>query len=392
MPAPLAKGIIIAASVLVAAGIAIYESPQVRQWVDQSRRKIAVALNSLGEDPKPRRRSESSDIYAARTRREELVRKNRNDFIKKAREDGIAVDLDELAKIGSENIEMAERRSRSDRTKSFDDLVGSDGMLRATGKDTSHSGLKKRGAAGFAAGSAAAAALANPFSDDNILFDVGDDEDDEAPSPKPFTYSENDTRESSATIKPDSSPVVPVDESTATISANTVSPATTSNDAISLSTPLIDLSPETHPETHSETHSETEQAAPVPYTEVADDADAAAQSFYSFTSSASHTEDLAQTQFFDDEAEHVSTGTLTPRSQRSNSSAPSFVNAHADDIAVLSMQTDADHDARSEVFSEGGWTDAGLSEADDRTGVMTPNSWTDVGSDDESEWGGQVHQ
>jgi hypothetical protein len=88
----------------------------------------------------------------------------------------------------------------------------------------------------------------------------------------------------------------------------------------------------------------------------------------------------------------------------------SVVDSHANDIGILSMQNsvqnDMDHDARSEVFSEGGFTDtfseSGFSEFEhgDRTGIMTPNSWTDVGSDDGSEWGGagqhghvsQVHQ
>lgn len=383
MPAPLAKGLIIAASVLVAAGIAIYESPQVRQWVDQSRRKIAIALHSLGDEIQPQRRASESyhDFESRKNRREEIIRRNRNELIRRAREEGVAVDLDELAKIGSENMEMAERRSRADRTKSFDDMVGSDGMLRqdakATGQHVSNSGLRKRGAAGFAAGSAAAAAMANPFSDDQVLFD--DDDEDEAPSPKPFNYIEPGTRESSATIEAD--PVSP--------------PATAAQ--------LIDLTPEAlHPPP------ENQQLASLTHLE-ASETDQAAQSFYSFTSSASHPDDHSTTHpFFDDnEAEHVSTGTLTPRSERSMATGASVVDSHADDIAILSMQNDTDHDARSEVFSEGGFTDADFSEAGfselghgERAGIMTPNSWTDVGSDDESDWGGaaqhghvsQVHQ
>ncbi|KAF2027088.1 hypothetical protein EK21DRAFT_115206 [Setomelanomma holmii] len=370
MPAPLAKGIIIAASIVVAAGIAIYESPQVRAWVDQSRRKIAVALHNLGDDIQPRRPSESSYDFDQRTRRrEELVKRNRNELIRRAREEGVAVDLDELARIGSENMEMAERRSRADRSQSFDTMVGSDGMLKkdtkATGNDTSEGSVRKRGAAGFAAGTAAAAAMSNPFSDENVLFDVGDDE---APSPKPLNYVEPGTRDRSATLEANTPPAV--------------------------AATLIDLTPEAaHVE--PESHEETDQAA---------------QSFYSFTSDASHTQDpLVQTQFFDYEADHMSTGTLTPRSERSHSivTGASVAGSNADDIGILSMQNDIDHDARSEVFSEGGFTDAGFSEAgfselsnEDATGARTPSSWTDVGSDNESEWGGthgnghvsQVHQ
>ncbi|KAF1835947.1 hypothetical protein BDW02DRAFT_567549 [Decorospora gaudefroyi] len=354
MPAPLAKGLIIAASVLVAAGIAIYESPQVRQWADQTRRKIAIALHSLGDEIQPRRPSETHDDFEARKRRrQELIRRNRNELIRRAREEGVAVDLDELARIGDEDAEMAERRSRADRTKSFDDMVGSDGMLKdgtkATGMDTSNGHVTKRGAAGFAAGSAVAAAMANPFSDDQVLLDPTDK--DEAPSPKPFTYTEPGTRESSATIEAD--PVSP--------------PPTTG--------PLIDTTPDPDhslPETHPPTQQDIDPAA-------------ATQSFYSFTSS---TEDEPHPSADPtNEAEHISTGTLTPRSERTSAS-DNMARPHT-------PQNDHDHDdARSEIFSEAGFTDTfsegGFSEFEDanRRGVLTPSSWTDVGSDDGSEWGG----
>ncbi|KAL5113878.1 hypothetical protein ACEQ8H_008258 [Pleosporales sp. CAS-2024a] len=367
MPAPLAKGIIIAASIVVAAGIAIYESPQVRAWLDQSRRKIALALHNLGDDIQPRRPSESSDDFDVRKRRrEDLIRRNRNDLIRRAREEGVAVDLDELARIGDEELELAQRRQQPLRpdgtTKSFDNMVTSDGTLRnptmTTGTDAADSHLRKRGAAAFVAGAgagagagAATATATNPFVHDNVLFDAGDDE---APSPKDFSYVEpSSTRESTTTL-------------------HTLSPP-----------PLIDLTPE----------------------------DALAQSFYSFASSDSNTQDpLVPAQLLDDDddVDNMSTGTLTPRSERSHSvvTGASIAGSNADDIGILSMQNDTDHDARSEIFSEGGFTD-GFSETafselgdNDRVGIMTPNSWTDVGSDDESDWGGvqqnghvsQIHQ
>ncbi|KAF2122399.1 hypothetical protein BDV96DRAFT_482885, partial [Lophiotrema nucula] len=355
---PLTSGLIIAASVLVAAGIAIYESPQVRQWVDQSRRKIAIALHSLGDEFQPRRGSESSEDFEARRRKEETLRRRRNELIRRAREEGVAVDLDELSRIGREE-EMVERRPRRQGSgRSFDDLVGSDGMLRkdndtagtTTGTEPANKDLRRRGFVGFAAGAAAA----NPFADDHqVRFDHDDDE---APSPMPFKYVES--RESSATVQGD------------ILSPSPISPP---------SAQLIDLTPEPEP---------TEQAA---------------QSFYSFTSEDSHAPVLVDE---DSEAENISTGTLTPRSERSFFTNASVVPSHADDIAILSTQSDDDHDARSEAFSEGGFTDAGFSEIgsdaghDSNLGVMTPSSWTDVGSDDESEWGGpaqggqvsQMHQ
>lgn len=278
------------------------------------------------------------------------------------------MDLDELARIGQEDLELAERRQRRKTNASqgsFDDLVGSDGMLKkdetattaqtATGNDIASSGLRQRGAAGFAAGSFAAAAAANPFADDQVLFEHDEEE---APSPKPFTYTESSTRESSATVE-----------------GEAVAP--------SAAAPLIDLTPESF---YLPAQTENPQTASIFASETASNPDPT-QSFYSFTSEI-HS---------DDEAEIVSTGTLTPRSDRSGFlTNASVADSQADDIAVLSTHNDTDYDARSEVFSEGGFTEAGFSEAgfsevDETRGIMTPSSWTDVGSDDESEWGGPTH-
>ncbi|WYZ46391.1 hypothetical protein EsH8_IX_000616 [Colletotrichum jinshuiense] len=54
MPVPIAaKAGVIAVSVAVAAAIAIYESPELRRYADDIRRRIAVALHSLGEGIEP---------------------------------------------------------------------------------------------------------------------------------------------------------------------------------------------------------------------------------------------------------------------------------------------------------------------------------------------------
>jgi hypothetical protein len=283
------------------------------------------------------------------------------------------VDLDELARIG----EVGRRSTRSSASgRSFDELVGSDGMLKreegmakASGNDTSNNGLRSRGGAGFAAGAAAAAAMSNPFSDDHVLFDR-DDNDEEAHSPKPFTYSEPGTRATTATLSSDDMP-------------------TTSTPA---NEPLIDLTPcvYVHPDVAAAAGVASNSTPMTPQSPNADtEPNQAAESFYSFASSSHH---------FDDDAEHLSTGTLTPRSEHSSSTVASVVGSHADDIAVMSMHndSDADADARSDGFSESGFTEAGFSEAGFSelgeggvAGVMTPSSWTDVGSDDGSEWEGQ---
>lgn len=41
-------------SVLVAAGVAVYNSPQFQEWMSSSRRKLAVALHNLGDEINPR--------------------------------------------------------------------------------------------------------------------------------------------------------------------------------------------------------------------------------------------------------------------------------------------------------------------------------------------------
>lgn len=53
-------GIIIGVAALVAAGIAVYESPQFRRWVDNSRRKLAMTLHNLGDEVDP---GEADSLY-----------------------------------------------------------------------------------------------------------------------------------------------------------------------------------------------------------------------------------------------------------------------------------------------------------------------------------------
>lgn len=271
--------------------------------------------------------------------------------MRRAREEGVAVDLDELARIGEEYGGVERQRRGTDRTKSFDELVGDDGMLRgeaqASGKEEPASGLRKRGVAGFTAGSAAAVAMSNPFDDDAVLYDHDDDE---APSPKPFTYVEpsTETRDSSATVEASSPPT---------------------------SGTLIDLSPE--PAVNEPTI-----ATPLtPSTPSEADQDPAAQSFYSFTSSPSRPSSPSPA------VDTFSTGTLTPRSTRSLSPAP-LQNMHFSFPTASNASDHDEADTRSEVFSEGGFTDAGFSEAGFSEGMRTPSEWTEVGSDDGSEWGG----
>ncbi|KAK2748075.1 hypothetical protein FQN55_004626 [Onygenales sp. PD_40] len=142
MPAPLAKGIVITVTILVAAGIAIYESPQVKQWVRNSRRKIAVALHDLGDEINPPQgpdgRRNQEDISMIEDTSEEAETRRR-----KARE--------EIMRRAS--ILEARKSRSSGSVGSFDDLVDQDGRLKNQSKGPSPKEESKAQASGVDVGS-----------------------------------------------------------------------------------------------------------------------------------------------------------------------------------------------------------------------------------------------
>ncbi|KAJ5793709.1 hypothetical protein N7457_000308 [Penicillium paradoxum] len=117
MPAPLAKGIIITVSVIVAAGIAVYESPQFKQWVNTSRRKIAVALHNLGDEIQPQDIAMREDISMTEETGEVAEERRR---IARA----------EIMRRGSLLESRQQARRRHQPHNSFDALVDSEGNLR----------------------------------------------------------------------------------------------------------------------------------------------------------------------------------------------------------------------------------------------------------------------
>ncbi|CAG8233995.1 unnamed protein product [Penicillium salamii] len=149
MPAPLAKGLIIGVSVLVAAGIAVYESPQFQQWVSNSRRKIALALHNLGDEVQPRDIPLREDISMTEEPGEVAEERRR---IARA----------EILRRGALIESRRESQSTSQPRNSFDMLVDEDGHLRdlkyhddvqnpqestarSTGLDWENSGPVRRG-------------------------------------------------------------------------------------------------------------------------------------------------------------------------------------------------------------------------------------------------------
>ncbi|KAL8688261.1 MAG: hypothetical protein Q9218_005781 [Villophora microphyllina] len=204
MPAPLAKGIIVSISLLLTAGLAIYEHPQVKQWVDESRRKIAFALHNIGDDLDPSSHSRRNSLQDASTREYDTVeaierrRKARQEILERGR--------------------MMEERRRSNqassaKSRSFDDLVDEDGKLKhGTAQATTSaaepnaeqsSGLRNRNIE--AHGAALGSAIANPFADEAYTEDFS--------SPTlPVQTSTHRSRSSSTATLPASPPAVPPKE------------------------------------------------------------------------------------------------------------------------------------------------------------------------------------
>lgn len=384
-------GIIITASVLVAAGIAFYENEHIREWILNYRRKLAIALHSLGDEihpsARPRSNSQDDDEEAAesrRRRREEIVRLNRLDMIRQARAEGIAVDLDELVKLGeAEEARALGTSPKTDSHNGFDKLVGADGMLRqpemsqATGADTGTSGMRYRGAG--ARGLDAGSAVANPFDDEaQVLFDhelIGE-------SSSLYDEKSHTSRESTRTLSPR-----PIDETSIAesqyyseeemdaqieeaIRRSMQDQTTNKNPAVLSRQPeAMDVDPPISvPEPES-----TESSyyyAPPPHV------NQPPQTLFS-----SAMEDMLQANLhhvsspIEEDDAPTPSGTLTP-TEDGFSTAASLVGSHAEDVAQLSdfhsMLDENEMDARSEATSEA-YSVVG--------GVSTPGSWTDVESE-----------
>lgn len=121
MPTPLAKGVIIAASVLVAASIAAYENPHIREWFERSSQKVALAFRSLGEEIHGRRRRESRQDSSMREDGDEQAEERR----RQARQE-----IMEKGRILEEKRKRKRQSTSRSRTTSFDSMVDDEGRLR----------------------------------------------------------------------------------------------------------------------------------------------------------------------------------------------------------------------------------------------------------------------
>lgn len=122
-------GLIVLAVVVVAAGAAAYENPQVREWLENSRRKIAIALHSLGDEINPRvkqRRNDPSMQEDETEAAEERRRRAREEIMERGRI------MEERRKGRRASKEMSKRNG------SFDTLVDKDGMLKKADNDNAN--------------------------------------------------------------------------------------------------------------------------------------------------------------------------------------------------------------------------------------------------------------
>ncbi|MCJ1278365.1 hypothetical protein MMC21_006180 [Puttea exsequens] len=165
------KGIIISFSLIFAAGLAIYENPQVRAWVDDNRRRVAIALHSLGDEitPGSPSRDASPDASIREAEDPDAVERRR-----RARQEIL-----ERGRILEER-----RRSRGEGKgkgkTSFDELVHRDGSLKsgeeveatttATEPVPQDPGLRHRGRTDSQA-AALGSVFANPFTDEMHMMD-----------------------------------------------------------------------------------------------------------------------------------------------------------------------------------------------------------------------------
>jgi len=333
MPTPLAKGIVITVAVLVAAGLAVYENPQVRQWVDASRRKIAVALHGLGDgiNPKSHSSTQRDDISMSEDLSEEAEERRR-----KARE--------EIMRRGA--ILEAHRKRKSTRSVgSFDCLVDKDGRLKedkperkeshttATAVDPSDSGLTRR----------------HP----GDITDLSQSISDMAPQITP--EHRRAIRES-------------IDRSRLHIALTS---ETSSNHP---SESLVDLTPTSDfPDTDliSSTHREAERSRQEP---------ASNSEYFSVVSSRSsiHTED-GEPDFYYAHPHSLGQNTAGPDTNNSTSpfgNQPNYHQVH-DVSSVPSIASSLSH-IRNDPFNDSSDTLSDLGHADE--GIRTPASWSEIGS------------
>lgn len=194
----LASGAAVAVSVAVAAAIALYESPELRRYADDVRRRIAIALYSIGDGITPTEHNPffnrpedahgffesrhgegaepgvDADEETRRIQREELVYWNSIRLQKEQEKAASGFDEKAKDKVEGETTEMSEKRPHlASRGSSFDDFLKQDKSAESGAlvydaglSSLDQSGLRRRGDGARGVG---ASILSNPFADENFI-------------------------------------------------------------------------------------------------------------------------------------------------------------------------------------------------------------------------------
>ncbi|KAF8863259.1 hypothetical protein BDZ45DRAFT_712510 [Acephala macrosclerotiorum] len=364
-PNPAALGIVVGVSIAVAAAIAVYESPQARQFAEDVRRKIAIALHSLGDEinPQPRQprfnRPEDAEGFmmsqaggdpdmdadeeSKRRQREELMYWN-------------AVHLEKKEKERQMNEPRPENRSRG---SSFDDFLHEDPtgekgtyVYNTSTETTQAEGLRQRGIQGLNRGSF----YANPFGDEHNI------------------ESDEQRAIDASLMEPDASEKYEV---MSDIYSAQEDPKPSRQTTTTIAEQLIDTSEEPVPDppVSFPTMEDHFMGETTNFTNMAERDDSAYASIHAWA-------DNANQSFYSPLP--ITPGAVTPQRQEVRASSPTFSDP---DVSVpgsgMATPTDSAFSAGSgeEIWAP---RSGATSEADvmsvDGEGVSTPGTWTEVGS------------
>ena len=128
MPVPIAKGVIVLTALLVTAGIALYESPQVRRFFEQNRQKV---LEALYPDSYPQQPAEQIKTGERSGRRQQQQQQSRGE--RESHRDAETADEElrrrkrrELMQANAAAMTAASTRRDSGHAASFDDFLHQD--------------------------------------------------------------------------------------------------------------------------------------------------------------------------------------------------------------------------------------------------------------------------
>jgi hypothetical protein len=178
MPGVALKAGIVVIVAAVGAAIAIYESPQARQFAEDVRRRIALALHSLGDEinPSPQQprfnRPEDAEGFLQSQGNAEPGVDADEESRRRQREELMYWNAVHMEKLEKEKKLAGERPENKSRESSFDNFLQQDQtadkgtFVYNTGADTNREeGLRQRGVRGLYRGSV----YANPFGDEHNI-------------------------------------------------------------------------------------------------------------------------------------------------------------------------------------------------------------------------------